>query len=380
MSKRFTWVVGALAGLVALAACSSGSGNEGNPEPGIEGEAQVSVKGLSAYEIQSMVVTAHPAGTTKALAYSPDAGTFTGTLVLPTGTQTLTANGYAYVYSSDGGTPDGGPFQDAGTTSGLTLVASGTATATITANTTTAVAMRIYDLTPPRPQPDIAPYIHSVTASRTNVQVNESVALSVVAEDLDGDALSYLWTSDCASGSFSNRTAATTSWASSTPGACNISVAVTARGQTVTDSQLSVVVFAGGPDAGTGGAQVNGEYIPRPMVYGISLFNSSGTIPYSTVSRYGSAANLPAVRPGQQYYLELSIEYGTRLGARSSNLMVSCGSLVKNYDTCDVNASCYGNYTWTTPAAGTLPMACKVTGTATNETLVDGFSAGVVVR
>lgn len=380
MSKRFTLVVGALVSMATLlAACTSGGNTEGNPpdeQPGLEGEAQVSVKGLAAWEIQSMVVTAQPANISKALAYSADAGTFTGTLVLPTGTQTLTANGYAYVSTSDGGTPDGGPFVDAGSSS-LTLVATGSATANIVANTTTAVSMRIYDQTPPDPQPDIAPIIRSLTASSVSPQVNQAITLTVTASDLDGDTLSYLWSSDCIASSFSNRTSATTSWTATTQGACTLSVAVTARGRTVSDS-VSVTVFTSGPDGGTtGGAQVNGQYIARPEIYAMAIY---GDIPFTVVYRYEPTANLPNVSPNSTYSLEFPIDYGTTVGARSSNMTVTCGSLVKNYDSCDFSPSCYSNYTWYTPPADAGRVACKVTASATNETLTDSFSAGVLVR
>ena len=409
MSKRFTLVIGAMVGLSALlAACAPGGGTEENPpeQPGLEGEAQVSVKGLSAHEIQSMVVTAHPANISKVLAYSADAGTFTGTLVLPAGTQTLTANGYAYVYPGDGGTVDGGPAMDAGSSTdggspadgggttdggrpadggsttdagsstGLTLVATGTATVTIVANTTAAVSMRIYDLTPPRPQPDIVPIIRSVTASSINPRVNQAISLSVVAVDLDNDPLSYSWTSDCPSGSFSNPNAATTSWASSAPAACTLHVTVSSRGQTVSES-VTVVVFADGSDAGTGGAQVNGEYIPRPDIYSLAVYGNSGELPYDPVYRYEPTANLPTVRPGQQYTLEFSTNFGTSLGARNMDLTVSCGTVVRHQGSCSGATNCYSAYTWTTPDAGT---ACRVTATATNETLTDSFSAGILVK
>jgi hypothetical protein len=375
MSKRFTVVVGVLAGVaVLLAACAP----EGAPpEEQLVGETQVSVQGLAYHEIRSMVVTAQPANVSRELVYSLDAGVFGGTLVLPTGPQTLTANGYGRLRFTDGGTPDAGSSGDAGSTD-LTLVATGTASVNIVANTTAAVSMRIYDLTPPLPQLDIVPILHSMTASSVSAQVGQAITLSVVAEDLDGDELSYSWTSDCVSGTFSHRTAATTSWTSSAPATCRLTVTVSSRGRTVSGSQL-VTVSAGGADAGTGGAQVNGDYIPRPEVYRVGISNGTD-LPLTYVARNGPAVTLPSVRPGEQYTLDVSTYFGTRVGTQSMGLTVSCGTVVKNADSCPPgNTSCFSRYTWTTPNVG-VSTACRVTASAANEMLTDSFSVGVQVK
>ncbi|MFP2934059.1 hypothetical protein ACLESO_54825 [Pyxidicoccus sp. 3LG] len=376
MLKRFARVIGVMASMAVLVAACSGGNTEENPpeQTGLEGEAQVSVKGLSAWQIESMVLTAQPANVSRTLTYLSDAGTFVGTLVLPTGTQTLTANGYAYVVS-DGGTPDGGPGADAGS-SVLTLVASGSSTIQVQPNVTTAVSMRIYDQTPPPAQPDIAPVIRAVTASNANATVNQPITVRVDAVDIDGDALSYLWTSDCVSGSFDQRTAPTTIWSSSAPGACTLSVAVSSRGLTVSES-VAVVVFPGGQDGGTGGAQVNGEYIPRPQVHSLAVYSSTGEVPYAPIYRYYPTANLPTVRAGQQYYVEFETDFGTRHGSRSTNLEFSCGTATLNYDTCEFGGFCRVNYLWTAPSSG---AACRVTATASNDMLSDSFSAGILVR
>jgi hypothetical protein len=374
MLKRFMVVASTLVGVAALLAACNGGNPGGEPQPG-EGEAQVSVKGLSAYEIQSMVVTAQPANISRPLTYSADAGTFTGTLVLPTGTQTLTANGYAYV-GSDAGTPDGGFDPDAGNQT-LTLVASGTASVEIVANTTAAVNMRIYDQTPPRPQPDLAPLLLSLQVSSVNTTVNQPVTLTVDAIDLDGDPLSYTWSSNCPTSIFGSPNAPTTSWQSPEAGACSLTVAVTARNNTVTDS-VSVVVFSGTPDGGSsGGAQVNGEYIPRPELDSIHLFGSN--MPHSTVYRTSTTANLPNVRPGQEYNLVIYTQFGTRLGTRSTDLQATCGTVVRDYDACTDNSTtyCHTSYRWTTPPQS---AACRLTASATNDGLTDSFTAGILVR
>ncbi|MFP2910174.1 hypothetical protein ACLESD_35080 [Pyxidicoccus sp. 3LFB2] len=382
MSKRIAVAVGALTSVaMLLAACAP---EEGAQEAQLAGEAQVSVQGLTANEIRSMVVTAQPANVTKELVYSPDAGVFAGTLVLPTGPQTLTANGYGRLRFTDGGTPDAGPVVDGGSTgdggtAGLSLVATGTASIHIVANTTAAASMRIYDLTPPLPQPDIAPILHSMTASSVSALVGQAITLSVVAEDLDGDTLSYTWTNDCVGGAFSHRTAPTTSWSSSAPATCTLTVTVSSRGQTVSSSQV-VTVSAGGADGGTGSAQVNGDYLPRPEVYRLAIFNGTH-LPLTAVARNGATANLPNVRPDEAYTLEVSTFFGTRVGTQSTGLTVSCGTVVKTAENCPANStSCFTRYTWNTPAAGPNGTACRVTASASNDTLTDSFSAGVLVK
>lgn len=375
MLKRFTFVTAALAGLAALVTACSGGNSGGDPQPGTEGEAQVSVKGLSAWQIQSMTVTAQPANVTRPLTYSQDAGTFNGTLVLPTGSQTLTANGYAYV-GSDAGTPDGGFEMDAGAQT-LTLVASGTASVEIVANTTSAVNMRIYDQTQPRPNPDLAPLILSLTASSVNATVNQPITLTVDALDLDGDPLTYAWSSTCP-GTFSQPNAPSTTWAGSEPGGCTLTVAVTSRNATATDS-VAVVVFNGTPDGGSsGGAQVVGEYIPRPEVQSMSVFGNN--LPFSSVYRNSATANFPSVRPNTQYIVEISINFGTRLGDKSTDLQTTCGGTVtRGYDSCANNFGdgCYTQFNWTTPAQ---TSTCVLTGRAANDGLQDSFTAGIVVR
>lgn len=412
MSKRFTLVSSAMVCAAALLVACSGNEEEQSPAPGTEGEMQVSVQGLSAYQIQSMVITAQPSNITRALTYT-DAGTFTGTLVLPVGTQTLTANGYAYVTpdagswdsgtpdggwpqdagsASDGGTPmdagvsmDGGPREppppqsDAGSSTALTLVASGTATVNIVANTTSSVSMNIYDLTAPLPQPDIGPMIRSATASSTTATVNQPINLSVDAVDLNGDPLNYAWTSDCPSSWFSNPFSPFTQWTSPAANGCVLSVTVSSRGLS-TSTTLSVVVFGGGTDGGpgTGGAQVTGNYYPRTEVYSMSVYNLNH-LPYTSVSRYDSAANLPALRPATTYHLEVFVAFGTPRGNRSVVMNASCGTLVRDFDSCQSSSltSCSVQYDWTTPPGSDV---CQLTGSAANDSLTDSFSVGVPVR
>jgi len=360
MLKQWKLVASTLvAGLGLLVACSSENPSTLGPD---EGAAAVSVRGLEASSIQSMVVTAQPANVSKTLSYNGDGGTFTGTLVLPVGDQTLTANGYGY---GDGG-----------------VVATGTAPVKIEPNVTTAVTMRIYDTTPSEPQPDIAPYIRSVTASRADMLVNETTTVAVSAVDVDGDTLRYAWTSDCASGTFANPSAATTTWKSTAPGSCTLRVTVSSRQASVSES-VAVLVYSAPPDGGVreGGAQVNGEYVARPFVSRLSMSCSGVNCSSSFVYRNSFQANFANAKPGVEYYVQVSVDYDTRFGSFLTSLTIQCDGVTQTLrpisDSCTGNGgSCYVAYYWTTPASG----ACKVTGTAVNGSLSDSLSAGVLVK
>jgi hypothetical protein len=419
MLKRFEIALAAVVGMaLTLAACGP---QEVQPQSD-EGEAQVVVRGLSQYYIDRMVVTAQPANVTHVLVYNSDAGTFSGRMVLPAGEQTLKAEGYSSSYvpdggSADSGTPDGGyvdggyvdagtsdggyvdggyyvdagtsdggyvdggyvdgGYVDAGTSDGGTLVATGSATVTITAGSSTAVTLRIYDITPPPSQGDIGPLIRSVTASTTETTVGNSIQLAVDAVDLDGDALSYAWTSTCMSSSFSSPFSATTAWSSTTSGACRLSVTVSSRSQSVTES-VEVMVFSapvdGGP--GEGSLQVDGEYIARPYIS--SLYFYGPGVPGTSLYRYYYNATLPTVQAGTTYSLDMNLDYGTRFGTFAHTVESDCGGTsVKSWDGCSMGNNCSARYTWTAPSTA---AACKLTLRATNGPLSDSFSVGVVVR
>ncbi|QRN93288.1 hypothetical protein JRI60_29310 [Archangium violaceum] len=411
MLKRFESAVGVLVMALALAACQP---PEGEQLQSNEGEAQMVVRGLSSYNITRVVVTARPANVSKTLDYNPDTGAFSGRLLLPAGEQTLTAEGYSSYGvdggSQDGGYPDGGSVDagssdggymdagsstedggwtdagrpvdggsfDGGPTTGDVLVAAGSATVTVVANSTTAVTLRIHDITPPPPQGDIGPLIYSMTSSRSDLTVGASTQLEVNAVDLDGDPLFYTWTSNCPSGTFTSPYAATTSWSSSAPGVCKLSVTVSSRAQSVTES-VDVTVFSapvdGGP--GEGSVQVNGEYIARPNIYG--LYVTGPGVPGVGVSRSSPNATLPNMQAGAMYFVEMQLDFGTRFGAFEKSLESDCGgSWMLSWDSCATNGYyCSVSYYWTAPASGAV---CKLTARAANSGLGDSFSVGVVVK
>ncbi|HEX8825620.1 MAG TPA: hypothetical protein VF794_37265 [Archangium sp.] len=395
MLKRFEIALGVLLMALTLGACQPDEPQQSN-----EGEAQVTVRGLSAYNITRMVVTAQPGNVSVTLDHAGN-GAFSGRLLLPAGDYTLKAEGYSTYYVPDSGTSDGGsydagysdggydsdagysdagspppPPMDGGSSSSGTLVATGSATITIVAGGSTSVTLRIYDITPPPSQGDIGPFIRSVKSSKTEITTTGSTLLEVDAVDLDGDALSYSWFSSCPSGTFTNPFSASTGWSSSSPGVCKLSVKVSSRGLSVTET-IEVTVFTaptdGGPGEGT--AVVNGEYIARPVINGIYV---SGMMGGGSVYRYYTNATLPPVQAGATYYIEMQIDYGTAFGSFDNNLESDCGgSITRSYNGCSTGGYCNSSFNWTTPAAGSV---CKLTSRAVNGTLADSFSVGVAVK
>ncbi|QRN96812.1 hypothetical protein JRI60_48870 [Archangium violaceum] len=350
MMKMRELLTGALAGIaLTLAGCAP----EEAKTPSGDGLMSVAVRGLSAGQITQMILTAQPANVSKSLILDPNTGVFGGLLVLPSGTHTLTATGY-------GVDP-------------TVVVASGTGTVTVTPNTTTPVALRIYDQTAMQGQQDIAPMLRSMSASKADLVVNEPITVSVDAVDLDGDALAYAWTSDCPSGSFADPSAAITTWKSSAPASCTLQVSVTSRDITLHET-VPVLVYSAPGGGGEGGVQVAGEYVPRPHVDSLYM---RGPGVYQSVSRGDYLANFVPASAGQQYTLELSVGFDTYFGTFDAGVQTDCGTLVKQYDSCGSGGYCYVTYLWTAPAAGS---ACKLTATAANGSLVDRFSAGIFVK
>lgn len=90
MSKSWNVVMCSLASL--WMACSGGL--EEPTQPDTAGEMRLSVSGLTAQQLDSLVITVQPANVSQALSYSATTDTFVGTLVLPVGAQSLTAHGH----------------------------------------------------------------------------------------------------------------------------------------------------------------------------------------------------------------------------------------------------------------------------------------------
>lgn len=354
MSKSWNVVMCSLAAL--WMACAGGL-EEPTP-PALSGEMRLSVSGLAAQQLDSLVLTVQPANFSQALSYSATTDTFVGSFMLPIGTQTLTAQGYA----DDGA---GNPV----------LVASGTTSVDVVGGTTVTVLMNVQDLTPPVPQPDIAPFIYGASISGSP-RVNEFIGLSVTAIDLDGDPLTYQWTSNCPTSVFTHPTASYTQWGSRDAGPCRIQVDVTARGVTVTKG---IDVHVAGPTTPqTGEVDVEVEYIARPLITAIHIQGPG--LSARQFLRQDAVTRLPFVGPNRTFQVEFSVDYGNGHGMRTASLESTCGTVVRGTDTCATTpapATCSVQYAWTTPA---LPSpTCVVKARAANGTLTDSFAVGTMV-
>ena len=179
---------------VAVLAGCSGSGHDNEV-----GRVSVTIARLAAQsQIEEVRLTANPGGYFMLMVADEATGNFLGSMSLPPGEYTLTADAT--------GDTNGDNVQE--------LLGSGTATATIVVDETTVVYMTIWDTTGPPPVPDHGPVITSVTISNASGVVNQPLTLSVSAVDVDGDALTYQWTAMCGgeSGTFSDPTSAVTNW------------------------------------------------------------------------------------------------------------------------------------------------------------------------
>ena len=103
------------------------------------------------------------------------------------------------------------------------------------------------------------PVIQQLTSSPSSATVDETIQISVVAIDADGDALTYTWTSDA--GTFLNSTGNTTMWkAPNRTGSFEIRVVVS-DGQSIVERALYVNV-AIPPGTVTGYVYYSGTTIP----------------------------------------------------------------------------------------------------------------------
>src|SRR5262249_7256924 len=100
------------------------------------------------------------------------AGTFSGTLAVPPGSQTVTATAFA----------------------GAAQVGSGAGSAVVVAGQTVQVSITVPDGTGPAPGPDHSPVITVLTQSSGSVMLGGQVSLSATAVDADNDPLTYAWT------------------------------------------------------------------------------------------------------------------------------------------------------------------------------------------
>ena len=125
-------------------------------------------------------------------------------------------------------------FQASAFDSTGTILYQGTAVSDVVAGSTLELVLLLQD--PPPPPAASTPVVGSVLASQGRVPPSSPVDLQVTATAAAGESLGFVWTSDCPGstdpGTFSDGTAATTSWTApaSEPLTCVLSVSVAGSG------------------------------------------------------------------------------------------------------------------------------------------------------
>ncbi len=223
---------------VLIAGCSS-AGVDGlaGKDQGLA-ELQVDAAPLVAFDITRVSVAVD--GISQDMVLGNSTGTFDGTLILPSGTQSLIASAF----------------------SGGTLVGVSNPTPVdIEAGQVTRVMVRILDTSGDAP-PLYGPIVDSLSfPTTTQAGASAAFAISVVAPA--GDPVTYAWTEDCADGVFSAPAAASTSWSEPATGTCTITVTATSNGIAASESFL-IVVFPSG--SGSGAATVSGVFVTAPVI------------------------------------------------------------------------------------------------------------------
>jgi hypothetical protein len=137
-------------------------------------------------------------------------GTFSGTLVVPVGPQTVSATAW----------------------SGNTQVGTGSASVTVSKGQKAQVAITVLDATGPAPLPDHSPVLTSLSVPVSTANVGDQALLSATAMDADGDPIAFSWSSSPAGcGSFSPPDSASTTWTAVAAGTCTVTATATAGGK-----------------------------------------------------------------------------------------------------------------------------------------------------
>lgn len=189
-------------------------------------------------------------------------GRFAGELTAAPGTYSLFATAYA------GAVPVG-----AGRADNVVIVE----------NQTTAVFLTITDTTVRPGQPDHAPTLTALIVSSRTVEQGMAVTLDATAVDPDADPLVWSWADDCTSGTFADPTTHRTTWTNSAVGTCRLTVTVAAGDL---DDALSVDILTVAPGTATGAIDVDGRFIPRPVILTMVVSDGENTCIYD---RFGSA-------------------------------------------------------------------------------------------
>ncbi len=328
-----------------LAACGSAqTPTYETPAAAKSGKTLVSVKAADVTGA-GVTVSAQPAGITQALTQDTS-GNFSGALVLPSGSETLTA----VVTDANGNT-----------------IGTGSTSVVVVEGVSSAVALTIAGT--PQGQSSIAPILTAVTVSNLTATAGEAVTVSASATDLQGNAVTYQWTSTCADGAFADATAATTTWSKASEGACTLTVTATSSAGAASQS-LNVAVLSG---PGDGAVTITGTFVQawiQEIFVSSPAGNAAWIFPSSSADSSMTSAMTAGV--GTSVYLYVSSN-GT---GETATLTDSCGGVIAN--------SQAGSYeyvfTWT-PASVTTPTACELTTSVLlGSAVLSTYSVGVLVN
>jgi hypothetical protein len=351
--KSKTFVVAALTAL--LAACSGAE----NPEPRSGGLVLAASALTESWQIQQVSIVVTPGGYASNLTYSSADGQFHGALLLPVGAYNVDATAYA----------------DTNYDGVLEPVGYGSAPVVIFETSTTAVALRLLDVTGPPPVPDHSPVITSATVSNTVARVGDTLQFAVAAQDIDGHPITYNWSESCTSGvpsTFSNPTGDLTAWTPAAAGLCTVRVDATANG--LTDSAVfDLTVYSGG-SLPEGLLQVSAYFVSHPYVSQIYFDGADRTGVYFGWSTWRGAADATMpyeVAPGAVFNFQIWTDANTTPDL--SGMTDNCGGTFALYQV--QQTWMYGS--WTAPAA---PALCTVTASVWRDGLRDAFPVAILVK
>jgi hypothetical protein len=289
----------------------------------------------------SVRIDVKPARLQATLAYSPAAGGFVGSLVLPAGAQTVAASAFA----------------------GKSVIGGIAASILILESKPSSLYLRIID---PHSRWPLSSRVAITTlaVAPAETRVGNAVSLSASAAESRGRKVAYLWSSTCA-GHFKSTTSPTTSWRPASPGTCGVTIRASSSG--ALDSGAATVAVL--PQEGT--AEVTGTFLPWPLVSAVGIGTPGGTC---WLLRSGPDATCRApVAPGSTVAVEMSVAVGE--GA-TAGLLDSCGGTVALMAGSPDTGHC--TYAWSVPAF-TQPTVCILTSWLELAGMRDAFAVDVAV-
>lgn len=339
-----TWLSSVIIAVLAVgcAADHKPSVPEGTAQQGLA-ELHVDAHSLIAASVTRVTVTS--GDQSQDLTLNALTGSFDGSLLLASGTQSLVASAFA----------------------GDTLVGQSQPTpVAVQIGVVTRVILRILDLTT-GPGQLFGPIFNSL-AFPTTTEINQSVSFAISVIAPAGDPVTYLWTSDCADSILSAPGAATTQFTKPTTGACTITITATSNGLSVGQS-FTIAVFPTG--ATSGALQIDTTFVTAPVL--ALQLQDLGCATFTSFMAINSSCQTTTASPNISSYAASVQSWG---GSDPGTLTVtdSCGGGigVTSSDASDI----FGQ--WLPAAAG---GACFITARAVNaDGVSSSLSLAVLVR